>query len=160
MICKNNDYWDIREPTPTPPPTPKKRGMIELKEETMKEAKWSLKESGIKSEDVKYLPPIEELCKPIPPSTVIEVHSLQRFDDGDIPYSKPPAQCLDEFDTFITKQCNFNMRIENHLMENSRAISDLHDIVDRTSNDVKILIKHFHMVQTQIDQLYKVQKEM
>ena len=107
---------------------------------------------------MKYLPPIEELCKPIPPLPVTEVHSLQRFDDGDIPYSKPPTQCFDEFDDFIGKKCNFNSRIENLLMKNSHAISDLHDIFYRTANDVKVLIKHFHMVQTQIDQLTKVQK--
>ena len=46
------------------------------------------------------------------------------------------------------------------MIENSRAISDLHDVVERTSNDVKMLIKHFHMVQTQIDQLTKVQKDL
>jgi hypothetical protein len=45
-------------------PTPKKRGMIELNDEVMREAKKSLKEKGIKSEDVKNLPPTEELCKP------------------------------------------------------------------------------------------------
>ena len=32
--------------------------------------------------------------------------------------------------------------------------------MERTSNDVKMLIKHFHMVQTQIDQLTKVQKDL
>ena len=37
--------------------------MIELNNEAMREAKKSLKEKGIKSEDVKNLPPIEELCK-------------------------------------------------------------------------------------------------
>jgi hypothetical protein len=36
----------------------------------------------------------------------------------------------------------------------------LQDIVERTSNDVKILVKHFQMVQTQIDQLTKVQKDL
>ena len=45
-------------------------------------------------------------------------------------------------------------------MENSQAISKLHDIVERTSNDVKMLVKHFHMVQTQIDQLTKVRKDL
>jgi hypothetical protein len=45
-------------------------------------------------------------------------------------------------------------------MENSRAINKLHDIVERTSNDVIMLIKHFQMVQTQIDQLTKVQKDL
>lgn len=134
--------------------------MIELNDEKMREAKKSLKEKGIKSEDVKNLPPIEDLCKLIPHSSTIEVHSLQRFHEGDIPYSKPPDQCLDEFDNYIEKQSNFNMRVENHLIENSRAIDNLHDIVERTSNDVKMLIKHFHMVQTQIDQLTKVQKDM
>jgi hypothetical protein len=109
---------------------------------------------------VKNLHPIEELCKPIPRSSTIEVHSLQCFDNRDIPYSKPPDQCLDEFDNFIVKQYNFNKRVQNHLLENSRAINKLQDIVERTSNDVKMLVKHFQMVHTQIDQLTKVQKDL
>ncbi|KAK1694041.1 hypothetical protein QYE76_010738 [Lolium multiflorum] len=153
-ISKNYDDWHIPESTPTP----KKRGMIELNDEVMKEAKKSLKEKGIKSEDVKNLPPIEELCKPIPP-TVVEVHALQ-FNSGDVPYGKTPDQCLDEFDNYCIKQDNFNKRVERHLEENSRAISNLHDIVERTSNDVKMLVKHFQMVQTQIDQLTKVQNDL
>jgi hypothetical protein len=165
-ISRNHEDWTLVEPTPTPTPalaiepTPKKRGMIELNDEVMREAKKSLKEKGIKSEDMKNLPPIEELCKPIPHSSTIEVHSLQCFDDRDIPYSKPPDQCLDELDNFIIKQDNFNRRVENHLLENSRAINKLQDIVERTSNNVKILVKHFQMVQTQIDQLAKVQKDL
>jgi hypothetical protein len=161
-ISRNHDDWTMIEPTlaPTPAPTPKKRGLIELNDEVMREAKKSLKEKGIKSEDVKNLPPIEELYKPIPRASTIEVHSLQRFDDRDIPYSKPPDQCLDEFDNFIVKQDNFNKRVQNHLLENSRAINKLQDIVERASNDVKILVKHFKMVQTQIDQLTKVQKDL
>jgi hypothetical protein len=92
-ISWNYDDWTMAEstPAPTPAPTPKKRGMIELNDEVMREAKKSL-EKGIKSEDVKNLQPIEELCKPIPCSSTIEVHSLQRFDNRDIPYSKPPDQ--------------------------------------------------------------------
>jgi hypothetical protein len=50
--------------------------------------------------------------------------------------------------------------VQNHLLENSRAINKLQDIVERTSNDVKILVKHFQMVQTQIDQNTKVQKDL
>ena len=45
-------------------------------------------------------------------------------------------------------------------MENSRAINELKDIVERTSTDIKMLVKHFQMVQTQIDQLIKVQKDL
>ncbi|KAK1627543.1 hypothetical protein QYE76_001858 [Lolium multiflorum] len=157
-IGRNYDDWTTPEPTPTP--IVKKRGLIKLNDEDMREAKKSLKEKGIKSEDVKNLPPIEDICEIIPPSSMIEVNSLQRFTREDIPYSKPPAQCLDEFDNYIVKQENFNMRVENHLMENSQAISQLHDIVERTSNDVKMLVKHFHMVQTQIDQLTKVQNDL
>jgi hypothetical protein len=148
-ISQNHDDWTLVEPTPAPTPTPsiepipKKRGMIELNDEVMREAKKSLKEKGIKAEEFKILPPIEELCKPIPHSSTIEVHSLQRFDKRDIPYPKPPDQCLDEFDNFIVKQENFNRMVHNHLLENSRAINKLQDIVERTSNDVKILLKHF-----------------
>ena len=90
---------------------------------------------------------------------MIEVHSLQ-FHEGYIPYPKTPDQWLDEFDNFIEKQSNFNMRVENHLMENSQAISKLHDIVEITSNNVKMIIKHFHMVQTKIDQLTKAQQDL
>ena len=125
----------------------------------MREAKRNLKEKGIKSEDVKNLPPIEDLCEPNPPPS-IKVKYLQYFDAGDIPYGKPPDQCLDELDNFIVKQDHFNTRVENHLMENSQAINKLYDVVERTSNDVKMLIKHFHMVQTQIDQLTKVQQDL
>jgi hypothetical protein len=161
-ISQNYDDWTMAEstPAPIPPLTPKKRGMIKLNDEVMREAKKSLKEKGIKSEDVKNLPPIEELCKPNPCSSTIEVHSLQRFDNRDIPYSKPPDQCLDEFDNFTVKQDNFNKRVQNHLLENSRAINKLKDIMERTSIDVKMLVKHFQMVQTQIDQLTKVQKDL
>ncbi|KAK1646310.1 hypothetical protein QYE76_064115 [Lolium multiflorum] len=69
-ISKNHDDWSTPEPTPTP--ILKKRGMIELNDEYMREAKKSLMEKGIKSEDVKNLPPIEDLCEIIPPSSTIE----------------------------------------------------------------------------------------
>ncbi|KAK1601677.1 hypothetical protein QYE76_048341 [Lolium multiflorum] len=46
--------------------------MIKLNDEDMREAKKSLKEKGIKSEDVKNLPPIEDICEIIPPSSMIE----------------------------------------------------------------------------------------
>jgi hypothetical protein len=36
----------------------------------------------------------------------------------------------------------------------------LQDILERTSSDVKMLVKHIQMVQTQIDQLTKVQKDL
>jgi hypothetical protein len=71
-ISQNYDDWNISEPTPVP--IPKKRGMLELNDEVMREAKKSLKEKGIKSEDVKNVPPIEELCKQIPRSSTI-IHS-------------------------------------------------------------------------------------
>ncbi|KAK1594917.1 hypothetical protein QYE76_059249 [Lolium multiflorum] len=69
-IGRNHDDWSTPEPTPTP--IVKKRGMIKLNDEDMREAKKSLKEKGIKPEDVKNLPPIEDLCEIIPPSSMIE----------------------------------------------------------------------------------------
>ena len=64
------------------------------------------------------------------------------------------------FDNFIVKQDHFNVRIQDQLLENSRIISNLHDVLERTTNDVKGLVKHFHMVQTQIEQITKVQKDL
>src|SRR3954462_2498019 len=164
-ISKNYDDWTSTElntpepttpepvvPEPVPIPTPKKRGVIALNYEVMKEAKKCLKEKGIRAEDVKNLPPIEELCKKIPHSSTLEVHYLY-FNEGDISYGKPPHQCLEELDTFIVKQGNFNKKVQNHLLENSRSINELKYIVERTSNDIKMLCKHFQMVQTQLDQL-------
>ena len=34
------------------------------------------------------------------------------------------------------------MRVENHLLENSRIISNLKDFLVRTVNDIKGLVKH------------------
>ena len=123
-IRKNYDDWTSTElntpgpitpkpvmPEPVPTPTPKKRGVIALNDEVMKEAKKCLKEKGIRAEDVKNLPPIEELCKTISHSSTIEVHSLQHFHEGDIPCGKPPNQCLEELDIFIVKQGNFNKQV-------------------------------------------------
>jgi hypothetical protein len=57
-----------------------------------------MKEKGIKSEDVKNLPPIEEIHGLDIPTQVVEVNSLIRFGEGDIPYNKSASQCLYEFD--------------------------------------------------------------
>ena len=54
-----------------------------------------MKEKGIKSEDVKNLPPIEEIHGLDIPTQVVEVNSLYRFDEGDIPYNKSAIQCLE-----------------------------------------------------------------
>ena len=48
-------------PEPIPKPTPKKRGVLFLSPEDMQEAKKSMKGKLIKAEDVKNLPPIEEI---------------------------------------------------------------------------------------------------
>jgi hypothetical protein len=47
-----------------------------------------------------------------------------------------------------------------YIINTAPSINKLHDIVERTSNEVKMLVKHFQMVQTQIDQLTKVQKDL
>ncbi|KAI4993768.1 hypothetical protein ZWY2020_008081 [Hordeum vulgare] len=58
ILC-NENAWTI--PEPPPKPTPKKRGILFLSPEDMQEAKKSMREKGIKSKDVKNLPPIEEI---------------------------------------------------------------------------------------------------
>ena len=56
-IAKNYEDWSV----PEPPPPPKKRGMLVLSPEDMQEAKKSIREKGIRAQDVKNLPPIEKL---------------------------------------------------------------------------------------------------
>ena len=96
----------------------------------MQEAKKSMKEKGIKAEDVKNLPPIEEIHglnsppieeiydpNPLPieethgldnPTRVVKVNSLCRYDKAVIPFTKIAFPCLDEFDKFMAKQEDFN----------------------------------------------------
>ncbi|KAK1601767.1 hypothetical protein QYE76_016941 [Lolium multiflorum] len=81
-IGRNYDDWSTPEPTPTP--IVKKRGMIKLNDEDMREAKKSLKEKGIKPEDVKNLPPIEDICETIPPSSMIEKGKMKKFKFGEL----------------------------------------------------------------------------
>src|SRR3954462_477122 len=68
-IAKNHEDWSV----PEPPPPPKKRGMLILSPEDMQEAKSSIKEKCIKTEDVKNLPPIEKLCEPTTHPPMVEV---------------------------------------------------------------------------------------
>ena len=62
-MLTNENNWTPSEPIPEPipKPTPKKRCVLFLSPEDMQEAKKSMKEKGIKAEDVKNLPPIEEI---------------------------------------------------------------------------------------------------
>src|SRR4051812_2025368 len=89
---------------------------------------------------------------------MVEVHYLLDFNASDIPKGKTPDQCLDELDNFIIKQSHFNERIQNQLHDNSLAIKSLIVVLGRTINDVKCLVKHFHMVQTHLEQISNVQK--
>ena len=60
-------------------------------------------EKGIKAEDVKNLPPIEEihgLNTPLMPKEV-EVNSLMKFDENGNPHNMHPSQCLHEFETTL-----------------------------------------------------------
>jgi hypothetical protein len=109
----------------------------------MQEATKSMKEKGIKSEGIKNQPTIEEIHGLDILAQVVEVNSLYRFDEGDIPYNKSPSQCLDEFDNFIVKQENFNNYIGNKLKYNAIAIERMSDLMFRLANDVNGLQNTF-----------------
>ena len=119
-MLTNENNWTPPEPIPDPipKPTPKKRGILFLSPEDMQEAKKSMQEKGIKAEDVKNLPPIEEIhglnlppveemhnFNPSPieeihgldnPTQVVKVNSLYRYDKAEIPFTKFASPCLDE----------------------------------------------------------------
>ena len=75
-MLTNENNWTLSEPTLKP--TLKKRGILFLTPEAMQEAKESMKEKGIKAEDVKNLPPIEEIHGLDNPTHVVKVNSLYR----------------------------------------------------------------------------------
>jgi hypothetical protein len=154
----NDNDWTL--PEPTPKPTLKKRGILFLSHEDMQEAKKSMKEKGIKAEDVKNLPPIEEIHGLDNPTQVVEVNSLYRFDEGDIPHNKSASQCLDEFDNFIVKQENFNAYVSRQLKRNAYMLDHLGDYMSRTVNDLKLISKHASMVTTQVEQVLKAQDDL
>ena len=100
-----------------------------------------MKEKGIKAEDVKNLPPIEEIhglnlppaeeiyglnSLPIEethgldnPTHVVKVNSLYRYDKAEIPPTKFASQCLDGFDNFMVKQEYFNAYVGRQLKQNT-----------------------------------------
>ena len=150
-MLTNENNWAPPEPTPEPTPapitepilkpTPKKRRVLFLNPEDMQEAKKSMKEKVIKAEDVKNLPPIEEIHglnlppveetydidplfieeprDPDNPTQVVKVNSLYRYDKAEIPPTKIASQCLDEFDNFMFKQDDFNAYFGRQLKQNA-----------------------------------------
>ena len=107
-----------------------------------------MKEKGIKADNVKNLPPIEEIHGIVTSTHVVEVNSLHRFAEGDIPYTKSTSQCLDELDNFIVKQENFNAYVSRKLKQNAYMIERWSDFLFRTINDVEGVSKHASMIKT------------
>ena len=138
-MLTNENNWAPPEPAPAPinepipKPTPKKRGVLFLSPKDMQEAKKSMKEKCIKAEDVKNLPPVEEIygltLPPIEeihgldnPTQVVKVNSLYRYDKVEIPPTKFASQCLSEFDYFMVKQEDFNAYFGRQLKQNAYMI--------------------------------------
>ena len=160
-MLTNENNWTLPEPIPEPipKPTPKKRGVLFLSPEDMQEAKKSMKEKGIKAEDVKNLPPIEEIHGLDNPTQVVEVYSLYRFDEGDIPHNKSASQCLDEFDNFMVKQEDFSAYFDRQLKRNAYMIEHLSDYMSRVKGELKLISKHASMVTTQVEQVLKAHND-
>src|SRR4051812_27747947 len=148
----------------------------------MQEAKKSMKEKGIKAEDVKNLPPIEEIHglnlppveetydlnhlftkeppDPDIPTQVVKVNSIYRYDKAEVPPTKIASQCLDEFDNFMFKQDDFNSYFGRQLKQNVYMIRRLGDYMANIRGELKLVSKHASMVTTQVEQVLKAQKEV
>jgi hypothetical protein len=155
---QNADDWTL--PEPLPEPIQKKRGILFLNPEDMQEAKRSMKEKSIKIEDIKKPPPNEEIHGIDTPTQVVEVNSLRSFSKHDIPCTKTPEQCMDEFHNYVVKQEHFNNYVKDQLRHNAMMIDLLSDLMFRIANDVKGLGKHASMVHTQLDQVAKSQNDL
>src|SRR3954465_6496798 len=175
-MLTNENNWAPPEPAPEPAPapitepipkpTPKKRGVLFLNPEDMQEAKKSMKEKIIKAEDVKNLPPIEEIhglnippveevydLNPLfieePPdilTQVVKVNSLYRYDKAEVPPTKIASPCLDEFDNFTFKQEDFNGYFGRQLKQNAYKIRRLGDYMANIRGELKLVSKHASMV--------------
>ena len=111
-ILSNDNDWTLLEPTPKQ--TPKKRGILFLSPEDMQEAKKSMKEKGIKAEDVNNLPPIEEIHGIDNPTQVVKVNSLYRFDEGDIPrYKSATNAWMSLIILLLNKKTSMLMLVDN-----------------------------------------------
>ena len=119
-----------------------------------------MKEKGIKAEDVKNLPPIEEIHDLDNPTQVVKVNSHYRFDEGDIPHNKSASQCLDEFDNFMIKQEDFNAYVGRQLKCNAYMIEYFSDYRSRVKGELKLISKHASMVTTQVEQILKAQNDL
>ena len=161
-ILSNDNDWTL------PEPTPKKRGIRFLSPEDMQEAKKSMKEKGIKAEDVKNLLPIEEIhglnlppveeiygFNPSPieeihgldnPTHVVKVNSLYRYDKAEILFTKCASPCLDEFDKFMVKQEDFNAYFGRELKHNAGMLEHLGDYMANVKGERKLISKHASMV--------------
>ena len=139
-----------------------------LSPEDMQEAKKSMKEKGIKAEDVKNLPPIKEIhglnIPPVEephcldnPTQVVKVNSLYRYDKAKIPFTKFASPCLHEFDKFMVKQEDFNAYVGRELKNNAFEIGRLSDYMARVKGELKLISKYASMVATQAEQVLKAQ---
>ena len=80
----------------------------------MQEAKKSMIENGIKAEDVKNLPPIEEIHGLDTPTQVVKVNSLKRFDEGAIAYNKVIVNARTNLTiTLLSKNTSMHMLVDN-----------------------------------------------
>ena len=129
----------------------------------------SMKEKGIKAEDVKNLPPIEEIhglnlppeephCLDNP-TQVVKVNSLYRYDKAEVPPTKIASQRLDEFDDFMFKQDDFNAYFGRQLKQNIFMIKRLGDFMADIRGELKLVSKHASMVTTQVEQVLKAQND-
>ena len=66
---------------------------------------------------------------------------------------------LDEIDNFVIKQHQSNMDMQMQLNNNFMAIKYLQDL-ERTSQDIKGIIKHCDMIQVQLKQVMSAQQDL
>ncbi|KAI4983838.1 hypothetical protein ZWY2020_025704 [Hordeum vulgare] len=124
ILC-NENAWTI--PKPPPKTTPKTRGILFLSPEDMQEAKKSMEEKCIKSEDVKNLPPIEEIHGLDNPIQVVEVNSLRR-NVNDLKLLSKPA-------SMVTTQVEQVLKAQNDLLN------------EFNDNSIKVVTRRGRMTQ-------------
>ena len=157
IISRNYQDWNIEEFDEKELFPEKKRGILKLNEETMKEASKAIKEKGIKTFHLKELSemgvklPIDQPCFPIQVNAVCPIEGKEKV--------IPPID-VSYVNDFAYRNNPEEHDIRMSIMENSHKIKFLRENLNASVGEVKRIIKHCEMMNNQVEQMVSLQNQL
>lgn len=158
-IDKNYNDWNI-EVEEDIKEAPKKRGILKLSNEDMKEAIKSIEEKGIKTFDLEELSargiklPNDEPCFPI------QVHAIAPS-EGNEKVSPPiDVSYTDYSNEYAFNQHAYAHNIQMEVAQHAHDIKILGESLYASVDSLKMTVKHYVMMGNQIEQLISMQNKI